>query len=243
MTWQEAERICGAASRPYNLIFQLMLECGWGIGEFLKFNTVETWQQIRNHLTKNPQAEYYRHEFPARKRNTHPFYTLIQTARLKEILSLTPVPIKASRGLWKVKGVKQPKRNDTLTLNMEGWNPARQYLENAWRTARRRAPVKLAGKPTIHELRDTFRTRATQAGCAPEAAEFAIGHTIDPLGYNKCFYDEKWMWNELRKISAPNEAIDESTFQQKVKEYVDSHFKELVDERFNELVRQRQLTD
>jgi integrase len=43
LTWDEAQKICDAASLPYNLIFKIMLSCGWGVGEFLKFNKAETW--------------------------------------------------------------------------------------------------------------------------------------------------------------------------------------------------------
>ena len=234
MSWEQAHAIAAAASRPYNMIFKLMLESGWGIGEFLKFNTAENWEHLKQFLAKNDRAEYYRHDFTSRKHNAEPFYTLVPTATLKDILAIAEeVPIKASRGaVRKLKGV---------ILNTEQYHRSTLYLESAWRTAKKRAPTQLMGSPTVHELRDTFRTRATQANCAPEAAEFAMGHSIDPLGYNKCFYDEKWMWTELRKISAPQENIDESTFQERLKEYVDIHFKELVDERFNELVRQRQL--
>ena len=42
LTWDEAQKICDAASLPYNLIFKIMLSCGWGVGEFLKFNKAET---------------------------------------------------------------------------------------------------------------------------------------------------------------------------------------------------------
>jgi len=63
LTWDEALAVCNAASKPYNLIFKLMLESGWGIGEFLKFNTAENWERLKQILAKNDRAEYYRHDF------------------------------------------------------------------------------------------------------------------------------------------------------------------------------------
>jgi integrase len=213
MTWEQAHAIAAAAGRPYNLCFKLMLECGWGIGEFLKFNTRENWEQIKRFLAKNDRAEYYRHDFASRKKNRYQFYSLIPVTVLKEIIAVVETPIKASRGL------NYPGQHRTydgakgVVLNQEKYHCSTLYLENAWRTAKKRAPIQLTGSPTVHELRDTFRTRATQVECAPEAAEFAMGHSIDPLQYNKIFYDEKWIWKNLRKIE--NGIVTETDLQQR----------------------------
>jgi hypothetical protein len=210
MSWEQAHAIAAAAARPYNLCFKLMLEAGWGIGEFLKFNTQDTWDQIKRFLAKNDRTEYFRYDFPSRKKNRYQFYSLIPIANLREIVDVVEVPIKASRGLNYPEQKRTYDSAKGVVLNTEKYHCSAIYLDNAWRTAKKRAPTQLAGSPPIHELRDTFRTRATQAGCATEAAEFAMGHTIDPLGYNKCFYDEKWMWTQLRKIHSPATVTEEA---------------------------------
>ena len=61
----------------------------------------------------------------------------------------------------------------------------------------------MKGQPTLHELRDTWRTKAAFVGCADDAAEFAMGHTIDPMHYKKVYLKEKWMWENLRKVEDP----------------------------------------
>ena len=208
LTWDQGLAICAAARKPYNLILKLMLHCGWGISEFLKFNTAETWAAIERALKAEPNAEYYRVEFAGRKKNRRQFYTLIPLFLLKEILANVTVPIKASYGFAREKG-RRPYKTEGITLDLSNYESSRTYLETAFHTALHRAPVVFSGKPTVHELRDCFRTRATQTECADEAAEFAMGHSVDPLGYRKATYDEKWQWKQLSKIYGPTAASAE----------------------------------
>ena len=42
----------------------------------------------------------------------------------------------------------------------------------------------------LHELRDLFRTRWEKSGARGAAAEFFMGHVVDPLDYNKAYRDE-----------------------------------------------------
>ena len=215
LSWDQAHAIILAASKPYNIAFNLMLNCGWGLGEFLKFNTESTWQNIKASLAKEPKAEYYRHEFTSRKKNRRKFYSLIPASLLRETIALTPVPIRASHG-YIFEGERRTHKTKGIFLNADKYHSGRIYLEKAWITARKRAAISVEGIPTVHELRDCFRTRATLVGCAPEAAEFAMGHTIDRLGYDKCFYNEPWMWQNLRKIYGPA-AATESALQERDK--------------------------
>ncbi|MGB9024183.1 MAG: hypothetical protein WCC94_12225, partial [Candidatus Bathyarchaeia archaeon] len=81
---------------------------------------------------------------------------------------------------------------------------ARTYIESAFRTALKRAPVAdVQGTPSAHELRDVFFTRAIQVGCAESAANFVMGHMIDKLGYNKSSNDDHWVWSEIGRIHGP----------------------------------------
>lgn len=204
LTWDQGLAICAAARKPYNLALKLMLHCGWGISEFLKFNTQENWAAIEKAIKAEPNAEYFRVEFAGRKRNRRQFYTLIPLFLLKETLTNVPVPITASYGLAKENGRIYKAKGILLDMGHYEWS--RTYLETAFHTALRRAPIIVNGKPSVHELRDCFRTRATQTECADEAAEFAMGHSVDPLGYRKATYDEKWQWTQLSKIYGPTAA-------------------------------------
>ena len=61
-------------------------------------------------------------------------------------------------------------------------------------------PVRLS----LHELRDTYRTRAQKVGVDESAVEASMGHTLDSYGYNKVYTDLEWMWGELSKIYTAN---------------------------------------
>ena len=210
LSWEDALAVCAAASKPYNLALKMMLHCGWGSGEFLKFNTAENWEQIRSTLAKMNGEEYVRIEMPkGRKRNRSPFYTLIPRALLQEVVdSKIPLPISTSHGYAMENGKRKNAINGVL-LDMNHHHSSRLYLERAFTTALKRAPitVKGNGKPSPHELRDTFRTQAGHVKCEPDVANFAMGHEIDPYQYNKIYEDEKFMWTELKKIYGPQPAL------------------------------------
>jgi hypothetical protein len=195
LTWDQALAICAAASRPYNLMFKLMLHSGWGIGEFFTFNTEETWKTVSSYLSANPSAEYFRYNFPQRKLNVEPFYSLVPSFILREITASGVYLPLSTRGRKEV--------GHGVPLNSKHYHTAQEDCDAAFKTAVSRAPIVIQGKPTPHDLRDTFRTRAEFVNCRPSAAEFAMGHNIDPLEYNKCFRDEAWLWGELKKIIGP----------------------------------------
>ena len=186
LKWDEANSIADAATPPYNMIYKIMLRAGWGIGEFLKFNTDETWTRVKAKLAKDPTAEYFRFDFSGRKRNNRPFFSLVPMKILADCVAL------------------ETKKGMTLPMCGRGRNGAngtpldhahvfvaRTYIESAFRTARNRAPItEVQGTPGAHELRDVFFTRAVQVGCAESAANFVMGHVVDGLGYNKASNDE-----------------------------------------------------
>lgn len=190
LSWDEALAVCNAAGKPYNLIFKLMLHAGWGCSEFLEFNKAETWGSVKDFLARNPTVEYYRFDFAGRKSNDQPFYSLIPSMVLREIFASEIVlPISTIKG---------------LPLDHSRYNRAIVYLESSFNTALKRAPIPPPkARITLHDVRDTFRTRCTLSKISFEASEFALGHQLDSKGYIQCFNDEPWMWSELRKIYGP----------------------------------------
>jgi integrase len=202
LSWENAERIYGAASRPYNIIFKLMLHCGWGIGEFMEFNTAENWDAMRTAYTKKPEAEYYRFDFGhGRKSGEQPHYTLIPGPILREVLS---------------SGITLPFVTESgYPFDMQHYWAASTYLGRAFRTAKRRALVSAKiqdGKVSPHDLRSAFRTQGTAVHSDPTAVEFAMFHEIDEKNYNRIYGDEVWQWEELRKIYG-GRAITETELQ------------------------------
>jgi len=191
MTWEQAHAVCAAAAKPYSLVYKMMLNCGWGIGQFFTFNTPENWARVKEYLSNPTSPEFYKFDFLGRKSNRSQWYSLVPKSLLQEIVSTVDVPIRADHGRG-------------IPLDMPHYRSARTYVESSWKTAVRRASVKLPGAPPPHELRDTFRTRCQRVGCDPVAAEWAMGHSIDPLGYNKIYGDVPWVWDQLKKVYTAN---------------------------------------
>ena len=200
LSWDEAQKVCDAASSPYNLIFRIMLHTGWGSGEFLQFNKQQTWNAVKASLAAPTRdSPYFRFAFKGRKKNRRPFYSLIPLKVLSDAVALE------AKGKIKLPLSHRGRTGKTLSpLDDSHITTNRRYLSSAFRTALGRAAVILSqGSPTPHELRDSFLTRAIQTGCSDSAANFVMGHVIDRLGYNKCDKDEKWLWSELSKVHGP----------------------------------------
>jgi integrase len=190
LSWNQGLAIVGAASRPYNYAFRLMLHCGWGLSEFLTFNTADTWDAVRGGLTSNPNAEYYKFDFPGRKLNGQPFYSVVPVKVLREIIqSGIPLPIATLHGPDKGR-----------PLNLDNYESNSTYLHRAFRTAVNRAPIKVSGRLTLHELRDTFYTQLERLGVPYEIREFALGHLIDARGYSKLWGEPEAIWREVKKL-------------------------------------------
>jgi integrase len=188
ITWAQASKICDAAAAPYRHLFRLQLHCGWGIGEFFEWNRQENWDAARKLLQQFPRPEYYQFEFPGRKTNDQPFYSLIPTLALDEIYaSEAPLPL-ATR---------------LHPLDHAHYLASKNAVDSAFKTALQRSGIAVNGHLSPHDLRDTFRTEATIRGVDYDAREFALGHTVDPRGYDKCYSDLGWLWKELSKLYIP----------------------------------------
>jgi len=196
MKWEQALKICDAATPPYRWIFRLQAHCGWGIGEFLKFNSkAENWERARHGIIDG--KEYFRFDFPGRKRNPKPWYTLIPTFVLKEIFEAnSKFPLTTTRG---------------KPLDPTNYHSSVVLLESAFKNAANRAALKFDPMPSPHEFRDTFQTHCTKSGVIREIKQFAMGHKVDPLGYEKCMGEDgkptdedlEFVWSEVRKAYGP----------------------------------------
>ena len=196
MTWEQALKICDSAGPPYRWIFRLQAYCGWGIGEFLKFNEkAENWTRAKNAVMEG--KEYFRFGFANRKSNEKPWYTLIPTFVLKEIFDAnTQFPLTTTRG---------------KPLDLTNYHSSVVLIESAFKNAITRAAIKFDVIPSPHEFRDTFQTHCTKSGVIQEIKQFCMGHKVDPLGYEKCMgetgkptpEDLTYVWGEIRKAYGP----------------------------------------
>ncbi|MCJ7631688.1 hypothetical protein MUP77_04705, partial [Candidatus Bathyarchaeota archaeon] len=90
----------------------------------------------------------------------------------------------------------------------------------------------------LHELRDLFKTQFSKSPAKLMVADYCLGHSIDPLGYDKSFRDEKFFRDEYRKAvpyleimssGRPFHQIDESEVENLRKEV--EHLKQLQEPR------------
>jgi hypothetical protein len=45
-----------------------------------------------------------------------------------------------------------------------------------------------------------------------------LGHTIDPLNYNRCYHNEPWVQSQIKKIYQLGGAMDKSEFDRMVQQ-------------------------
>jgi hypothetical protein len=166
-----------------------MYENFWGSKEFLRFNSESNWTIIKGFLTQTPDAPYYRYNQPkGRKQNEKAYHSTISMQLLKKVIAGTSTPIRTERG---------------TPLDMGNYSNSRNYLSAAFQNAVRRAQLTeqdTHGHVSLHELRDTRKTEATTHDVKYEVSEFAMGHVVDSRGYEKCWRDDRYVWNELSKL-------------------------------------------
>lgn len=209
LSWAQAVEICQAASPPYRFIFKLMLHCGWGIGEFFQFNSAGNWESVRAWHQTDPSAPYYRIDFHGRKSNNQPFYSLIPHNVIGEIID---------------SGVKTPfltfdGKYSGRVLDAENYHNSEVCLNSAFKRALKRTQIKVEGRLSPHDFRDTFRTECTLRNLPYEVGEFCLGHTVDQRGYIKCYRDVPWLWNQIRilfEAAAPQREL--SRLEEQLKE-------------------------
>jgi integrase len=209
LTWAQALEVCQAASPPYRFIFKLQLHCGWGIGELFQFNSAKNWENVRAWHQADPSAPYYRIDFPGRKSNNQPFYSLIPHKVIQEILdSGVKTPFVTFDG-------KYPGR----VLDAENYHNSEVCLNSAFKRALKRTKIKVEGRLSPHDFRDCFRTECTLRNLPYEVGEFALGHTVDQRGYVQCYRDVPWLWNQISLLfGGPSEAQEVKTMREEIKE-------------------------
>jgi hypothetical protein len=222
------DQVILASELPFNQIFRLMFRSYMGAREFLSFNTENTWQKVaqtvenqKSHTTPpnipdNPlvntrnspekvdnsiniqEKPYFRFDYPHRKKNNLPFYTLIPLKTLTEI----------TKGMKNGNQLPFTTRNgiplDLGTSEEPRYLNSVKYLDKAFHEALTRSKIEITSLATLHVLRDsavTYASTLRPISVSDKAVEFAAGHSIGPLGYRQCWRDELWMWEELSKVN------------------------------------------
>lgn len=200
LTVEEFKQVLASCNRMFRAIYICMFQAGLGSAELVwwSHNGLDSLkQQLNGDL--NP----LKIDLPGRKMNKYerPYYTFIAGDAIRLLRTWmerrptggdifinqygNPVTCKSLQRYWtrhllKVGLIHTPTGFEDMTINRKR---SLRYGKN------------------LHELRDLFRSRWQKSGRAPEAAEFMMGHIVDPLEYNKAFRDEAYVRAEYSYAS------------------------------------------
>jgi len=146
------------------------------------------WPQIRDQR----KQDIIRVDLPGRKRNSSPYYTFIGGDALQALHEYIGDTLKR-------KAVWMDKFNQPLTRTA--------FYRTFFRLGKRvgYVPSKVGNRGSRygfnpHEMRDIARSLWHQSGADRDVAEFMMGHTVDPLRYDKIYtLDPTWVQDEYRK--------------------------------------------
>lgn len=185
-------RVVETSNPMYRTLFLCMFQAGMGVGEALYWSDMGL-EKAREQLRAGERP--LRIELPGRKRNRNhkPYYTFIGLDGINALEH------------WLE---ERPDLNGSIFLTARKTPMTYNVVFVYWlRRLRRLGFIRKKEKggsetrygKNLHELRDLFRSRWQKSGAAPEAAEFFMGHTVDPLEYNKAFRDMDYAANEYVK--------------------------------------------
>jgi len=191
LTVEEFRLMLGGFNPMYRAIFLSMFQGGMGLEE-VQYWSLHGWDSLQRQLDRG--AVVVRVDLPGRKRNRNvrPYYTFIGSDALEAV-----------KDYLKVRG----RRPGAIFINQLGRPVKKKTIYLYWHRHLKRLGLYPFDKPSKsnrsgrspHELRDLFRTRWEKSPAKPSVAEFMMGHTVDPLEYNKAFKDEDYVRREYLK--------------------------------------------
>ena len=226
---------------PYRACLLAMFSGGMGLSEIIYWSNNGA-ADLKEALKRN--RDYVRVDLPGRKkaRNRRPFYTIIMGDALDQLRK------------WMA---ARPGDAETIFVNQYGDGFTKQALYMYWLRHMKALGIIEPGEDSSHrtgrnphELRDCFRSQWEKSPAKGSVAEYAMGHQIDPLEYNKAFRDEAWVVKEFRKAvpmlnimssGRPFGQVDEDEIEslQKQVNYLTTELKKYTDvtpERLNSIV-------
>jgi integrase len=203
-------RIILSSNVCYQAVFLCMFQAAMGKEEIVYWSN-HGLQALKTQLELGEKV--IKIDLPGRKRSKFekPYYTFIAGDALVALRT------------WMVY-----QSGETIFSNIDGGPLTKVGLNGYWIRHLRRLGLASPSKPfdrsnrtgrNVHELRDVYRTQWSKSTAKPECAEYFMGHSIDPLGYNKSFLDEDFYRKEycralpyLNVLSSPKpfKQVDES---------------------------------
>ncbi len=189
LTAEEIRDMILSCNKLYRAVFLCMFQGGMGLDELKHWNH-NGLSKLQDALRGNPEVIRVNLSGRKRKKNIKPFYTLIgpdATKALKEWMNV------------------RPPHTDFIFTNQHGDPLSGQSIRYYWtRHLEKLGFIQRVrdGKNTHrygknpHEIRDVFRSLWEKTPAKGSVAEFMMGHTVDPLFYNKAFRDEDWVMEQ-----------------------------------------------
>ncbi|MCW3991185.1 MAG: site-specific integrase [Candidatus Bathyarchaeota archaeon] len=212
LTVDEVRRVLYSCNECYRAVFLCMFQGGMGGGELIHWSD-RGWSSLYDRLRRGLHP--VRVDLPGRKqrRNRSPFYTFLG----RDAVDALKVWLRVRLG-----------DAEAIFINQFGAPLDEHSLRMYWTDHLKRlgiveqppdaGPSTRYGK-NPHELRDLFRTRWQKSGAAAEAAEFFMGHVIDPNEYNKAFRDEDYAAGEYLKAEPWLNILSEDPEKVPVRDY------------------------
>ena len=184
------------SSNPlYQAIFLSMLQGGMGQEEFTWWN-LHGWDELNEQLRRG--LEIVRVNLPGRKSNKFEkqYYTFLGPDAVQAIKNWQSHRPEGAKAIFVAqnKNKTPPGKRAIRTYWLRHLRklgivtPKNEESEKGYRTGK-----------GLHELRDAFRSLWEKSPAKGSVAEYLMGHTVDPLEYNKAFRDEDWVRKEYEK--------------------------------------------
>ncbi|MGA3406056.1 MAG: hypothetical protein ABSD49_10035 [Candidatus Bathyarchaeia archaeon] len=219
LTFQQVTQIIQHAKPRDQAVFLVMFQ-GMLDGErFEIFNTnPEIQEQLLAHLDQKKYDEPFKIEFPFGRKNNHrPFHTYIYKDA-QEALANYFEKFRGSR----------PKPGEPLILARFNKPMRKQGIRTAfitiatqlkYRQLRTGAKNKRTGVAPHEAFRDVVRTmlhtRGKQDGFDLDVAEFCMGHTVDPMNYDKFSEDAEYIRKQIAIASKYLNILSNESMEQK----------------------------
>ena len=189
LTVEEIRDMVLSCKKVYRAIFLTIFQGGIGLDEFNHWN-LTGWEKLREDLRGEP--ELIRIDLPGRKmrKNMSPYYTLVGSDAIKALKEWVDV---------------RPPDAEAIFTNQYGAPFSIRSIQLYWirhleklgfikREKNGKSSNRYGKNP--HEMRDVFRSQWEKSPAKGSVAEFMMGHTVDPLHYNKAYRDEEWVREE-----------------------------------------------
>ncbi len=222
---EDIRNLALAPNRAYRAMILLMFQTGMGLDEFQHWN-LNGLENLQTDLKKN--RKYITIELPGRKKmkNKVPYNTYLVPGDAWDALiaylpyrKLAKAKFEKTQKLNTIQRRKQEERHGT-SYTVKEFNPdaiiysnrgsplKRKTIQNYWsRKCVKLGIVILKGTndprnrygKNPHEMRDLFATQWNKSPADKVVGEYLMGHTVDPLGYNKACKDVPFVIGEIKK--------------------------------------------